>query len=68
MLGSGCGRSGGGPHLINDGGTASSWGLRQNVDGAELPRLNRSLSRWERGSVQRVAWANNANRERARLA
>ena len=61
MLGSGCGRSGGGPHLINDGGTASSWGLRQNVDGAELPRLNQSVSRWERGSVQRVAWANNAN-------
>ena len=42
-----------------DGGTAREFGLIQNMDGLELPPLPPAV--WRRGSVQEVAWANNAN-------
>ena len=61
VIGSGCGRGGGGGVREGDGGTAKEFGLTQNMDGADLPPLaNHSVS-WTRGTVQEVAWANNAN-------
>ena len=61
VIGSGCGRGGGGGVREGDGGTAKEFGLTQNMDGTDLPPLaNHSVS-WTRGTVQEVAWANNAN-------
>jgi hypothetical protein len=59
IFGSGCGRGGGGPIREPDGGTALEFGIMQNMDGADLPKLNHTTL-WPRGSIQEVAWANNA--------
>ena len=61
VLGSGCGRAGGGPVRSMNGGTAKEFGLVQNQDGADLPKLPERPTQWRRGSTQEVAWANNAN-------
>ena len=59
VLGTGCGRAGGGPVRSYNGGTAKEFGLVQNQDGAELPRA--PAATWQRGSTVEVAWAINAN-------
>jgi hypothetical protein len=58
VLGSGCGRAGGGPVRMMNGGTAKEFGLA-HMDGAELPVVNRTV--WRRGETVEVAWAVNAN-------
>ena len=60
VFGSGCGMGAGGPLRQMDGGTAREFGIVQNMDGKDLPRLSSSVPPvWARGSVQEVAWANN---------
>ena len=64
VIGTGCGRAGGGPHVESgNGGDASSWGLKQNVDGYSLPEVggpgNRTV--WHRNSSSEVAWSVNSN-------
>lgn len=62
IIGSGCGRAGGGGVREGDGGTAKEFGLVQNMDGADLPPLSGiNETVWTVGSVQEVAWAVNAN-------
>lgn len=62
VFGSGCGMGAGGPLRQMDGGTAREFGIVQNMDGKDLPHLNSSAAPvWARGSVQEVAWADNAN-------
>ena len=61
VFGSGCGMAGGGPLRQSDGGTALEFGLKQNMDGSELPQVESANTTWSRGTVQEVAWANNAN-------
>eukprot|EP01048_Picozoa_sp_COSAG05_P002289 COSAG05_NODE_90_length_20140_cov_25.117060_8_plen_327_part_00 len=62
VLGSGCGVGAGGPEREMDGGTAREFGLVQNMDGKDLPRLSNTRPvTWFRNSTVEVAWANNAN-------
>lgn len=63
VIGTGCGRAGGGPFREYDGGTAKEFGLVQNMDGIDLPPLTGADKKtvWKAGSIQEVAWANNAN-------
>lgn len=62
VIGTGCGRAGGGPHLEFNGGTAPNFGYPQNLDGSALPRvLGVEPTTWFAGSIQEVAWAVNAN-------
>lgn len=59
VIGSGCGRAGGGPIRMFNGGTAKEFGLAQNMDGIDLPSVNHTV--WRRGTEEEVAWAVNAN-------
>lgn len=61
VIGSGCGRAGGGPIREYNGGTALEFGLHQNMDGADLPPVKGPATVWTRGAVEEVAWAINAN-------
>ena len=51
VLGSGCGRAGGGPFRESDGGTGREFGLVQNRDGVELSKLTGNTTTWRRGSA-----------------
>jgi hypothetical protein len=59
VIGSGCGRAGGGPVRSMNGGTAKEFNLTQDMDGADLPVGPRTV--WRRGAEEEVAWAVNAN-------
>lgn len=60
VIGSGCGRAGGGTMRQYNGGTAKEFGLVQNMDGVDLPGAAERVT-WKRGTTVEVAWANNAN-------
>jgi len=59
VIGTGCGRAGGGPERWYNGGTAKEFGLVQDMDGSELAVVNRTV--WQSGGIEEVAWAVNAN-------
>ena len=61
VIGSGCGRAGGGPMRQYDGGTGKEFGWPQNMDGSDLPALKETPPVWKAGAAVEVAWANNAN-------